>query len=107
MSDDAKIARVVRINTIAGRVILGVVVLSAALIVVGALPWDGRAIASLVFGIVLASFMFVTARSARQDLIDPAGRERRFQSESLVWSAILLVAGLVAVVGIIVWGVLG
>ena len=107
MNDEAKVARVIRINTIAGSVIVGLVVLSAALVAVGGLTLDGRAIVSLVFGLVLASLMFLTARSAKQDLADPAGRERQFQSESLGWSAFLLVAGLVAVVGIVVWGVLG
>ena len=75
MNDEAKVARVIRINTIAGSVIVGLVVLSAALVAVGGLTLDGRAIVSLVFGLVLASLMFLTARSAKQDLADPAGAE--------------------------------
>jgi hypothetical protein len=104
MDDHARIARFMRINEIAGAAILGFVGLTAALIVLGALPWDGRAAANLVFGLVLSALMFLTARSAKQDLEDPAGIERRFLSGSMAWSAVLLGAGLVAVIGIIVWG---
>ena len=73
MNDEAKVARVIRLNTIAGGVIVGLVALSAVLVVVGALTLDGRAVMSLAFGLVLASLMFLTARSAKRDLADPAG----------------------------------
>jgi hypothetical protein len=106
MNDDAKFASIIRINTIAGSVILGLVVLTGLLMLAGVLPSDGSAIVRLVFGLVLASLMFLTVRSARQDRADPAGIERRFQQGAVAWSAFLIVAGIAAVVGIIVWGVL-
>ena len=106
MTDDAKFGMVIRINTIGGIVLLGMVAMTVGLLLVGALPWDARAIVGLVFGLVLASLAFLTARSAKQDRADPAGVESRFETGALAWSAVLLGTGLVVVVGIVVAGLL-
>lgn len=106
MNDKANLTRAIRINAIGGTVFLGVGVLTLGLVAVGVLPVDTQLVVALVFGFVMAGLMFLTARSLRQDRDDPAGIERRFQSQAVAWSAGLLAVGLVAVVGVIGWGLL-
>ena len=72
--------QVIRLNTIAGGVIVGLVALSAVLVVVGALTLDGRAVMSLAFGLVLASLMFLTARVRSGTSRTPPVRERHFRA---------------------------
>jgi hypothetical protein len=107
MSDGAKAAMAIRFNRIASAVMLGLVAVSAVLILVGALPFDARSGLNLLFGIGLAALLFYTARSGQKDLDDPAGIEPRFQRGAVTLSAVLLVAGFALVVGIILWGLLG
>jgi hypothetical protein len=106
MNDTAKLTRAVRINVIGGTVFLGVAALTFVLVVAGVLPLGTQLVVLLVFGFVMAGLMFLTARSLRQDREDPAGIERRFQSQAVSWSAALLAVGLVAVIGVIAWGLL-
>lgn len=106
MSDEAKAARAIWVNRIGAAVMLGLVVLTAVLILVGALPFDARSGLNLVFGIGLAAVLYLTARSGQRDLDDPAGIEPRVQREALTVSAGVLVVGFVVVVGVIVWGLL-
>lgn len=107
MSDEARAARAIRFNKIGAGVMLGLVALSAVLILIGALPFDARRGLNLVVGIGLAALLFYTARSGQKDLDDPAGIEPRFQREAVTVSAVLLVAGFALVVGILMWGLLG
>jgi hypothetical protein len=106
MNDAANLTRAIRINVIGGALFLGLIALTLVLAAAGVLPFDTRLVLALVFGIVMAGLMLLTARSLRQDRDDPAGIERRFQSQSVSWSAGLLAAGLFVVVAIIAWGLL-
>lgn len=106
MNDIAKVTRAIRVNVIGGTLILGAAGLTAALVVAGILPMDTQVVVSLVFGSVTGGLAFLTARELRQDRDDPTGVERRFQSRAVAWSAGLLAVGLVAVVGVIAWGLL-
>ena len=72
----------------------------------GLLPWKPTTAVWLVFGAGGASLAFLTARSLRQDRDDPAGVERRFQAQANALGAAVVVVGLVAVVGLIVFGLL-
>lgn len=106
MNDTAKLARAIRVNVVGGVLFLGLVAVTLVLIVAGVLPLDTQLVVSLAFGFVMAGLMFLTARSLRQDRDDPAGVERRFQSQAVSWSAGLLAVGLVAIIGVIAWGML-
>lgn len=105
MDDDAALTRVVRINVIAGSVLVALLVLTAVLVLLGALPWDiGLATRVGIFGIVPATLAFVTAWAAHRDVIDPSGRERRYQQGAVAVAAGVIVLGIVAVAGTVVWG---
>jgi hypothetical protein len=106
MNGTAKVTRAIRVNVIGGTLILAAAGLTAALVVAGILPMDTQVVVSLVFGCVIGGLAFLTARELRQDRDDPTGAERRFQSRAVAWSAGLLAVGLVAVVGVIAWGLL-
>jgi hypothetical protein len=106
MNDTAKLTRAIRVNVIGGTLILAFAALTVVMVAAGILPMDTQVVVSLVFGFVIAGLAFLTARSLRQDRDDPAGIERRFQSQAVSWSAGLLAVGLVAVVGVIAWGLL-
>ena len=106
MDDKAKLARVIRINVTGGALFLAAAAVTVALVAAGVLAMDTQVVVSLVFGFVMAGLAFLTARSLRQDRDDPTGIERRFQSQAISWSAALLAVGLVAVVGVIAWGLL-
>ena len=106
MNDAAKLTRAIRINVIGGTLILALAALTLVLVAAGILPMGTQVVVSLVFGFVIAGLAFLTAGSLRQDRDDPAGIERRFQSQAVSFSAVLLAVGLVAVVGVIAWGLL-
>jgi hypothetical protein len=106
MNDTAKLTRAIRINMIGGALILAAAALTLVLVAAGILPMDARVAVSIVFGFVITGLAFLTARGLRLDRDDPAGMERRFQRQAVSWSAGLLVVGLVAVVGVIAWGLL-
>jgi len=106
LNDTANLTRAIRINGIGGTVFLGVAALTLVLVAAGVLPLNTQLVVLLVFSLVMAGILFLTARSLRQDRDDPAGIERRFQSQAVSWSAGLLAVGLVAVVGVIAWGLL-
>lgn len=106
MTDDAKLATVIRINFIGGSVMLAAIGVTAILIWIGALPWDaGMMVRLAFFGLVPTALAFVTAWAARRDLADPAGRERRYQQSAAVIGASVIVVGLAVVLGLIVWGI--
>lgn len=108
MNDDAKLVRVIRINAIGGSVMLGLLVLTGVLIVAGALPWDyGTAVQLGLLGLLPTALAFLIVWSARRDLVDPAGRERRYQQAALAFGAGVIVVGLLVVVGVIAWGLAG
>ena len=68
MSEAAKFARVIRINIIGGTIMVGTLILSGSLTLVGFLPADAGSIAyRLVFGGVPAFLMFLTAWLARRE----------------------------------------
>lgn len=106
MDDRARLTRAIRVNVIGGMVILAAVAITLVLVVAGLLPVDTALVVSLVFGVVIAGLALLTARSLRQDRDDPAGVERRFESQAPSWSAGLLAVGLVAIVAIVAWGLL-
>ena len=106
MNDAAKLTRAIRINVIGGTAFIGLAALTLVLVAAGVLPLNTRLVVLLAFGFVMAGIMFLTARSLREDRDDPAGIEGRFQSHSVRWAAGLLAVGLVAVVGVIAWGLL-
>ena len=71
MIDDAKFARVIRINLVGGIVMLGLLGLSFVLMAVGFLPSDGGSVARiLVFGGVPTCLLFLTAWLARRERAD-------------------------------------
>jgi hypothetical protein len=68
MEDDARFARVIRINVFGGSIMLGLLVLSIGLMAVGFLPSDPGWIAYLlVVGGVPCSLLFLTAWLARRE----------------------------------------
>jgi hypothetical protein len=109
MNDTAKINRAIRFNVAAGVVMLACVVLALILVGAGAFQWDAHMAVSLGMGTVSGSLALLIAWSLRRDRDDPAGIERRLhrlEAATVVWGAALLLVGLVAVAGIIVWGLL-
>lgn len=104
MDDTAKLTRAIRINLIGGALLLAAAALTITLAAAGILEMDTQLVLSLVFGLVMAGLAFLTARELRLDRDDRAGINRRFESRAVAWSAGLLVIGLLAVVGVIVWG---
>jgi uncharacterized membrane protein len=109
MNDTAKITRAIRLNAAAGVAMLASVVLAIVLVLAGAFEWDAHMAVSLGIGTVSGSLALLLAWSLRRDRDDPAGierRERRLESATVVWGAAILLVGLVAVVGLIVWGLL-
>jgi hypothetical protein len=86
---------------------LALVALSVILVGAGALQWSARMAIPLGIGAVSGSLALLTAWSLRRDRDDPAGierRERRLEAATIVWAAALLLVGLLAVAGIILWG---
>jgi hypothetical protein len=68
MNDDAKFARVIRINVAGGSIMLVLLALSIVLMAPGFLPSDPGSIARLlVFGGVPTFLLFLTARLARTE----------------------------------------
>jgi hypothetical protein len=106
MNESAKIDRAIRLNMIGGGVMLALVAVSSVLIATGLVPIGPRAVIWLIFGVVTASLTLLTARSMRQDRDDPAGISRRYEAAASTLGAAVVVIGLAAVVGLIVWGLL-
>jgi uncharacterized membrane protein len=109
MNDTAKLTRAIRLNAAAGVVMFASVALGLILVGVGAFQWDAHTAVSIGMGTVSGSLALLVAWGMRLDRDDPAGierRERRLESAAVVWGAAILLVGLVAVVGLIVWGLL-
>ncbi len=109
MNDTAKITRAIRLNTAAGVLMLATVGLSLVLVLVGAIQWEARMALGLGMGAMTGSFALLTAWGLRLDRDDPAGierRVRRLEAGAVVWGAALLLVALLAVAGIIAWGLL-
>ena len=107
MNDTARIDRAIRINLIAGGLMLAIVAVSLVFVATGLVPIGPRVVVWLIFGGVPAMLTLWTARSMRQDRDDPAGIERRFEETATKLGAAVIVLGLAAVVGLIAWGLLG
>ena len=106
-NDVAKINRAIRINEIAGGLMLAVTAVSIVLVVSGIVSFGPRVVLWLVFGLVPAVLTLWTARSIRRDRDDPAGIERRFEVTATRLGAAVIVIGLAVVIGVIVWGLMG
>jgi cadmium resistance protein CadD (predicted permease) len=99
MNDTAKIDRAIRIDLIAGGLMLAIVAVSIAFVATGVAPMGPRMVVWLVFGVVPALLTLWTARSMRQDRDDPAGIERRFEETATRLGAAVIVLGLASVAG--------
>ena len=107
MNDTARIDRAIRINVIAGGLMLALVAVLIVLVATGLVSFGPRVIVSLVFGVVPAGLTLWTARSMQQDRDDPAGIERRFEQTATRLGAAVIVLGLATVAGLIAWGLMG
>lgn len=88
---------------------LAIVGLALALVLVGVVPWETRMVMPLAMGTASGSLALLIAWALRRDRDDPAGierRERRLEAATVIWGAALLLVALLAVAGIIVWGLL-
>ena len=106
MNDTARIDRAIRINLIAGGLMLALVAVLIALVATGLVSFGPRVIVSL-FGLVPAGLTLWTARSMQQDRDDPAGIERRFGETATRLAAAVIVLGLASIAGLVVWGLFG
>ena len=106
MNDTAKIDRAIRLNVIGGGLMLGIAAVSTVLIASGLVSFGPRAVVWIALTAVSASLSLWTARSMRQDRDDPAGIERRYESGATALGAAVIVVSVVAVVGLIAWGLL-
>lgn len=104
MTDRRRLAQVILLNRVIGLALVIIAVVGVALIALGSLPSDAGMFVRLGFAAVLGVVALATARAGQQDLNDPAGIEQRFERGAMVWSAVLLFAGLAAVIAIIAWG---
>jgi len=107
MNDTARLDRAIRINLIAGGLMLALVAVLIALVATDLVSFGPRVIVSLVFGLVPAGLTLWTARSLQQDRDDPAGIERRFGETATRLAAAVIVLGLASIAGLIVWGLFG
>ncbi|HEU5202961.1 MAG TPA: hypothetical protein VFU17_01555 [Candidatus Limnocylindrales bacterium] len=106
MNEIANIDRAIRLNLIAGGLMLAVVAALIALVAAGFVSFGPRVVVWLVFGVVPAGLTLWTARSMHQDRNDPAGIDRRYEITATRLGAAVIVLGLAAVAGAIVWGLL-
>ena len=68
MDNDAKFARVIRINVVGGTLLLAALALSVVLMAVGFLPTDAREVLTLlVFGGIPMLLLFATVWLARKE----------------------------------------
>ena len=106
MTDTTRIDRAIRLNVIAGGLMLVIVAVLIALVAAGFVSFGPRVVVWLVFGVVPAGLTLWTARSMQQDRNDPAGMERRYETTATRLGAAVIVLGLAGVAGVIVWGLL-
>ncbi len=68
MDNDAKFARVIRINVVGGTILLAMLGVSAVLIAIGFLPFDtGTIVRILVFVVLPTCLVFLTALAALRE----------------------------------------
>ena len=105
MNDTAKLDRAIRINVIGGSLMVGSAALAAVLIASGLLSVGSLTVASVALTAVSGSLLLWTARTMRQDRDDPAGIERRYESDARILGSAVIAVGLAVVVGLIAWGI--
>jgi hypothetical protein len=106
MNDAARIDRAIRLNLIAGGLMLALVAVLIALVATGLVSFGPRVVVWLAFGVVPAGLTLWTARSMQQDRDDPAGVERRFEAAATTLGAAVIVVSVAGVIGLIAWGLL-
>lgn len=107
MNETTRLDRAIRINVVGGSLMIGTAVLAAVLIASGLVSVGSLTVVSVAFAAVTGLLLLWMARSMRRDRDDPAGIERRYESEASTVGAAVIVVGLVVVLGLIVRGLVG